>query len=640
MVKIIKNSFGNFFVILVIFSLVTGWIFSGWPRIWQNPPIPPRIEEAQAAITFINVAHYNSASSSSGTCNKPTNTAENDIMFAWIGLRNTYGYVINSVPSGWTLLGSQTANSDKYYLYYKVAGSSEPSSYTWGTSGLTKFAITIATYRGGFNTSDPIDVVSNTSYRTSDTINRAASMNVTSANSPLLFFAGSYNTSTHSYTKPSVPTSDWVEDYDGWNTNPDFAREICSMTWSGSGATGNIDATISVSLTTKHAFAVALKPIPTTILGSGTDPSNSTVAPGTANNYLDQFTFQTNTGTDSVTALTVTTTNTSAIASMKICSNDDNCNTQYFNTVTSPSGNNWNFSGGTSIPVTTSQTAFRVVFTAKGHSELAEGTYGVTGYVSSFTCTNSQAGSDSAGTTITIDNAPPSNATWETITPSNQEIQLTWTNPESDFYQVLILRKTGSSITDAPTDGTEYSVNDTIGDSIVRYVGDGTIFTDTGLTNGTEYYYKIFAYDPYINYASGSGTGPHIPIAISISLNRNTQAFGNVPLEETVNNSADPIIITVESGPADLNVKTTLFSDNGNSWSLGTTNGNKQVKWEFSKDGANWTIFEVADTEYPFDTNVPTSGTRDLHLRLTMPTETDSYNQYTATITIIASVPD
>jgi len=36
MAKLIKNSFGNFLVILVIFSLVAGWLFSGWPRIWPR----------------------------------------------------------------------------------------------------------------------------------------------------------------------------------------------------------------------------------------------------------------------------------------------------------------------------------------------------------------------------------------------------------------------------------------------------------------------------------------------------------------------------------------------------------------------------------------------------------------------------
>lgn len=34
---------------LLVFVLVTGWIFSGWPRIWQKPRIPPEIQEAEAA---------------------------------------------------------------------------------------------------------------------------------------------------------------------------------------------------------------------------------------------------------------------------------------------------------------------------------------------------------------------------------------------------------------------------------------------------------------------------------------------------------------------------------------------------------------------------------------------------------------
>jgi hypothetical protein len=41
----------------------------------------------------------------------------------------------------------------------------------------------------------------------------------------------------------------------------------------------------------------------TTTLGDGTDPGNSTVAPGSADQYLDQFTLVTTSGSDSVTAL-------------------------------------------------------------------------------------------------------------------------------------------------------------------------------------------------------------------------------------------------------------------------------------------------------------------------------------------------
>jgi len=246
-----------------------------------------------------------------------------------------------------------------------------------------------------------------------------------------------------------------------------------------------------------------------TTLGDGTDPSNSTVAPGSADQYLDQFTFVTNTGTDSVTALTVTTANTAAIASMEIW--NDALTTQYFSTVSSPTGDTWSFSGGTAIPVTTSSASFRVRFTAKSHAALAAGTYAVTGTVTSYTCTNAQAGTDTDSATITVDNSPPVDATWGTITPGNTQIELNWTNPGADFNKVVILRRAGAAVGDAPTDGTEYNVNDTIGSSTVRYVGSLETFTDTGLTNGTAYYYKIFAYDDYINYASGAATGPHTP---------------------------------------------------------------------------------------------------------------------------------
>ena len=41
----------NFLAILLIFLLAFVWVFSGWPRIWQNPPIPPEIQQARANTT-------------------------------------------------------------------------------------------------------------------------------------------------------------------------------------------------------------------------------------------------------------------------------------------------------------------------------------------------------------------------------------------------------------------------------------------------------------------------------------------------------------------------------------------------------------------------------------------------------------
>ena len=195
------------------------------------------------------------------TVNKPSGTVDGDILFCLICFRSTSTRTIDSVPSGWAELGNQVgSNQDDYALYYKIA-SGEPASWTWSFNGSVKVRAVCSCYTSGdFDGGGPIDVVSNVAYRTSNNQAIAASMNVSAANSPLIFWAGAYSTSSKNYTKPSVPTSDWVEDDDAGSTTPDFWTTVCSMMWVGSGITGDMIATISASLTQKHAFAVALNP--------------------------------------------------------------------------------------------------------------------------------------------------------------------------------------------------------------------------------------------------------------------------------------------------------------------------------------------------------------------------------------------
>jgi hypothetical protein len=201
------------------------------------------------------------------TVTKPEGTLDGDILFCWIGFYKLSAVTIDSVPSGWTLLGSNTANTDRYALYYKIA-SYEPASWVWSFSATAKVRAVCSCYTSGdFDGSDPIDVVSNTQNRQNDANCTAASMNVASANSPLVFWGGVYRTSSTTFTKPSVPSNDWVEDDDAGHTDPDYWTEVCSMIWSGSGATGSMTATMSASTATRHAFAVALKP------GGGAPPA-------------------------------------------------------------------------------------------------------------------------------------------------------------------------------------------------------------------------------------------------------------------------------------------------------------------------------------------------------------------------------
>lgn len=134
--------------------------------------------------------------------------------------------------------------------------------------------------------------------------------------------------------------------------------------------------------------------------------------------------------------------------------------------------------------------------------------------------------------------------------------------------------------------------------------------------------------------------------AISISLTSDgSVSFGNRALDTTIDTTSgginDPETMSVDVGPVNLDIKTTIFSEGANNWTLGTiSNGPTEVLWEFSKDGSNWDVFTDADpTTFTFDTNVAQGQTRDLYLKLTMPTTSNSYNQYATTVTLVASAP-
>jgi len=209
--------------------------------------------------TYVNVSSLSSPYNF--VLNKPSGTVDGDILFTFICVYKTTVPVLDAVPSGWNLIASRSVSTNyHFFLYWKLA-SSEPASYTWSWTTTVKMRAVCSCYTSGdFDPANPINVYSDTQYITANTILRAASMTVSKANSPLVFFGGVYHTSSRTFTKPSVPTTDWVEDDDAGHTTPDWWTDINSMIWSGSGATDNMDATISASDAHKHAFAIALNP--------------------------------------------------------------------------------------------------------------------------------------------------------------------------------------------------------------------------------------------------------------------------------------------------------------------------------------------------------------------------------------------
>ncbi len=152
------------------------------------------------------------------------------------------------------------------------------------------------------------------------------------------------------------------------------------------------------------------------------------------------------------------------------------------------------------------------------------------------------------------------------------------------------------------------------------------------------------------NGAGGSGRQGFLRItydgiAVSISLDTGgSLAFTTLALGTTKDTTSSGIdntqIVRVDTGPADLEIRSTNFTEGSNTWFLNSGNGTTQVQWQFSKNaGVGWTTFVVADDLYGFEGNVSQGETRPVDFELTMPTSTDSYSQYSTTVTIQASAP-
>ncbi|RYF31096.1 MAG: hypothetical protein EOO38_31805, partial [Cytophagaceae bacterium] len=100
---------------------------------------------------------------------------------------------------------------------------------------------------------------------------------------------------------------------------------------------------------------------------------------------------------------------------------------------------------------------------------------------------------------------------WGVYTPTtftsvtgNAQLTLNWDSPAGGSQTgFLLVRNTGSAVSFAPSNGTGYSVGAVTGGTIV-YKGSALTYPNTGLTNGTMYYYSIWSYDGSNRYSQVS----------------------------------------------------------------------------------------------------------------------------------------
>ncbi|QRO02273.1 PQQ-binding-like beta-propeller repeat protein [Archangium violaceum] len=83
---------------------------------------------------------------------------------------------------------------------------------------------------------------------------------------------------------------------------------------------------------------------------------------------------------------------------------------------------------------------------------------------------------------------------------------LLWTNP-SEHDGVLVLRAEGLAPNTAPEPGRRYAVGETLGNATVVYSDELSVastYADTGVTDGTVYFYRVYNHDPLYRYSPGN----------------------------------------------------------------------------------------------------------------------------------------
>jgi len=175
-------------------------------------------------------------------------------------------------------------------------------------------------------------------------------------------------------------------------------------------------------------------------------------------------------------------------------------------------------------------------------------------YTQSITLPDIQLTSNGTLPQSTNDITPPLDVSDYTLVAGNSEVILSGENPALDFSKALILQGT-SQITGTPVTAVSYNINDTIGNATVIYSDNDTTYLAPNLNNGSQYFYKIFAFDASFNYSTGielNTTLPSIPDnsqpvvlltpeQAQLETNRITNSAGNVIIQASVtdNNPSD-----------------------------------------------------------------------------------------------------
>jgi hypothetical protein len=335
---------------------------------------------------------------------------------------------------------------------------------------------------------------------------------------------------------------------------------------------------------------------PSTIIGDGTSPSNKTVEPSTANNAVNAFTLRTNTGTDTVTALTVTFTgdDVSDVASSGVKIYEDNGGTANEWDATDTLKGTASFSGTTadvtvSISVDTAATQYLVTYdTAAGATD----TNTLQGAITAGTSTTYPVlNNDTTDATITImvpvttigDGTSPANKNVEPSTTNHAVNAFTLsTNIGNDTVTALTVTFTGTDVNDVAASGVkiyednggtanEWDATDTLIDT-VSFSGTTASFTGLNISVDTSPNQYLVTY----NIAAGAGDTNTLQGAITAATTTDT-LVNNDTTDATLTVMHPVTTIGDGTSPANKNVEPSTTNHAVNAFTLATNVGTDTV---------------------------------------------------------------
>jgi hypothetical protein len=113
------------------------------------------------------------------------------------------------------------------------------------------------------------------------------------------------------------------------------------------------------------------------------------------------------------------------------------------------------------------------------------------------------------------DTTAPNAPTSPTATAASGQLTVSWTAASGgvDSGGYIVVRGTSDPTTAPNVNGIYASGNTVTAGQTVVYVGTNTTFIDTGLTNGTNYFYRIYTFDKAYNYSTALTTSgaPAVP---------------------------------------------------------------------------------------------------------------------------------